>query len=265
MPGTLNKSDSEPLYNQVANYIREQIYAQEWGATERIPSEHELMTLLGVSRGTVQKGVRLLVSEGLLVQRRGKGTFVRKPVVQHPMGNRLLSFAESLRMQGLEFETTVLTSEVITADAANAEHLGIKLGSPVYHLRRVRTVGGEPVVLIESKLNLSACPGLDKLDYSRRTLFSGIELTSHKKISWGEERYGARVVGATRAKIMHCDASDPLLNIDQVIYLEDDTAVEWGNMWLPANSYVTSSVTQRGDGVGEWEDHRPDTVSKGAG
>ncbi|WP_418723031.1 GntR family transcriptional regulator [Enorma sp.] len=257
MNETLNKGDSEPLYSQVANYIRERIYAQEWGATERIPSEHELMELLGVSRGTVQKGVRALVSEGLLVQRRGKGTFVTKPVVQNPMGNRLLSFAESLRMQGLEFETTVLSAETIDADAASAEHLGIRVGEPIFHLRRVRTVEDVPVVLIESKLNLAACPGLDKLDYSKRTLFSGIELTSHRKIAWGEERYGARVAGATRAKIMGCGECDPLLNIDQVIYLEDGTAVEWGNMWLPANSYVTSSVTQREPNMGGVPEKRP--------
>lgn len=241
----LNKNDSELLHEQVANFIREKIYAQEWGACERIPSEHELMRMLGVSRGTVQKGVKALVAEGLLVQRRGKGTFVTKPMVQHPTGDSLLSYAESFRMQGIEFETVVLESSVIPASEACAEHLGIQPGDRVFWLQRVRLVGGEPAVLMESRLNLAACPGLEKLDYTRRTLFSAIEMTSHRKISWAHERHGARIAGEQRAKLMDCDPRDPVLNIDQVIYLEDETAVEWGNIWLPANCYVASARLQR--------------------
>ena len=48
------KKDTSLLYVQVADYVREKIYSKEWGVDERIPSEHELMAMLHLSRGTVQ-------------------------------------------------------------------------------------------------------------------------------------------------------------------------------------------------------------------
>lgn len=241
----IEKDDSNPLHTQVSDFIRERIYSQEWGVNERIPSEHELMEMLGVSRGTVQKGIKTLADEGLLVQTRGKGTFVTKPVVQHPSGSSLLSFAESLRMQGIDFETKVLGQEIISANRACGEKLQVPENSPVLYLRRVRTVGGEPILYMESRLSLIACPGLERLDYSKRTLFSAVEETSGRKIGFAKVRYGARVAGKERGAVLGCDEKAPVLNIDQIIYLENNVPAEWGNMWLPANKYVISSVLQR--------------------
>ena len=79
MPPRFDKSDGELLYVQVSDFVREKIYSKDWGVDEPIPSEHELMEMLHLSRGTVQKGIRQLVDEGLLVQQRGRGTFVVQP------------------------------------------------------------------------------------------------------------------------------------------------------------------------------------------
>ena len=76
MHAMLSKDVGSPLYEQVSNIVREKIYAKEWGVGEPIPSEHELMDMLGLSRGTVKKGIQALVDEGLLVTQRGRGTFV---------------------------------------------------------------------------------------------------------------------------------------------------------------------------------------------
>ena len=37
------KADGRMLYQQVSDFVREKIYAREWGVNEPIPSEHELM------------------------------------------------------------------------------------------------------------------------------------------------------------------------------------------------------------------------------
>ena len=46
---------------------------------DRLPSERELATLLGVSRPSVREAVRALQSEGRLVVRHGQGVFVAEP------------------------------------------------------------------------------------------------------------------------------------------------------------------------------------------
>jgi DNA-binding GntR family transcriptional regulator len=70
---TILKDSEIPLYMQVSEWIRENIYKGELGKGDRIPSENQIMEILQVSRGTVKKAVTMLVNEGLLVQVQGRG------------------------------------------------------------------------------------------------------------------------------------------------------------------------------------------------
>lgn len=51
---TLSKNSQIPLYQQVAEWIRESIYSGELVEDDRIPSEFQIMDMLEVSRGTVK-------------------------------------------------------------------------------------------------------------------------------------------------------------------------------------------------------------------
>jgi DNA-binding GntR family transcriptional regulator len=61
-------------YQQVAARIRDRIQTGELGP--RLPSYMTLAHELGVSPMTVQRAIRVLRDEGLVVTRPGRGTFV---------------------------------------------------------------------------------------------------------------------------------------------------------------------------------------------
>lgn len=65
------------MYFQVYLRLKKQILLQELPPGERLPTIYELEQELGVSLGTVRKAIELLEAEGLVVKRRGAGTFVR--------------------------------------------------------------------------------------------------------------------------------------------------------------------------------------------
>ncbi|SDC66450.1 FadR/GntR family transcriptional regulator [Actinokineospora iranica] len=65
------------LVDQVIEQMRSAITSGEWKVGERIPTEPELVTALGVGRNTVREAVRALAHAGLLEVRQGDGTFVR--------------------------------------------------------------------------------------------------------------------------------------------------------------------------------------------
>jgi len=68
---------SESAYVQSLDWMRAQIIDGSWIVGNRIPSEPELMTVLGVGRNTVREAIKTLTSTGILEIRRGSGTFVR--------------------------------------------------------------------------------------------------------------------------------------------------------------------------------------------
>ncbi|MFJ8161601.1 FadR/GntR family transcriptional regulator [Streptomyces sp. NPDC096136] len=64
------------LVDQVITQLRNQITSGEWPVGSRIPTEPELVELLGVARNTVREAVRALAHNGLLDIRQGSGTYV---------------------------------------------------------------------------------------------------------------------------------------------------------------------------------------------
>ena len=62
---------------QVYTQIKNQILNREWKPGEKIPSENQLIELLGVSRGTIRQAVQRLAGEGLISTRQGEGSFVQ--------------------------------------------------------------------------------------------------------------------------------------------------------------------------------------------
>ncbi len=241
----IETSNPLPFHVQAANYMREKIYHREWLPGTQIPTEYELVEELGMSRGTVRRAIRALVEECLLVQMRGRGTFVTQTTITHPSGNTLLSFAESLRSQGIDFTTKVLRQEVVPADEYISSKLFIPVGSPVLKLDRVRLVDDEPILYFKSEINLSVLPGLDTVDFEHESLFAYIESHYNKRIGHSSAQYAACVAGVECGKALQVSTDAPTLHLRQQVFSTDNTPIEWSDVWLRANKYIVGMVMQR--------------------
>jgi GntR family transcriptional repressor for pyruvate dehydrogenase complex len=84
------------LADQVADQLKQSLFNGEYEEGERLPSEHELMEILGISRVVVREAIRSLEKAGLLEIKRGPagGAFVR------PMKHDIISniIRDSLRL-----------------------------------------------------------------------------------------------------------------------------------------------------------------------
>ena len=74
----LNIKSPVPLYHQLADILSEKIRVGEYPEGSRIPSEHQLAAECGIGRPTARQATDLLVRKGLLVRKRGSGTYVNK-------------------------------------------------------------------------------------------------------------------------------------------------------------------------------------------
>lgn len=69
------------LADEIAEHMRRYIEEQQLQPGMKLPAERQLAAQLGVSRNSLHEALARLVSEGLLLSRRGGGTFVRS---KHP-------------------------------------------------------------------------------------------------------------------------------------------------------------------------------------
>ena len=65
------------ITEQIVDYLKENIQNGNWLVGEKIPSENQLVEILGVSRTSIRTAVQQLIGIGALESRHGMGTFVR--------------------------------------------------------------------------------------------------------------------------------------------------------------------------------------------
>ena len=73
----LNPDDRRPASEQIAAALRDQIASGELAPGEKLPPGPELMARYGVAKQTVTNALKQLEDEGLVVNRAGRGAFVR--------------------------------------------------------------------------------------------------------------------------------------------------------------------------------------------
>lgn len=74
----MSQTDPTPLWQQLANILRERIKAGDFEPGQTLPSESQLQQEHGVARGTVRTAMKALGEEGWTVTIQGRGTFVRE-------------------------------------------------------------------------------------------------------------------------------------------------------------------------------------------
>lgn len=70
--------DSQPIFQQIADIIMNEIVEGNLREEEKIPSENELSDFYNVNRATVRKGIQFLVDKKIIYKQRGIGMFVTK-------------------------------------------------------------------------------------------------------------------------------------------------------------------------------------------
>ena len=132
-------------YGWLAALLRSRILQGEWAPGDAIPPEALLASSCGVALGTIRQALSLLVSEGLLERRHGKGTFVTSGLGGASM-MRFFRFRQSGELQTTPGSRIVKRTQRL-ASQDEADSLGLAAGSSVLALERLRSLGAQPCLL----------------------------------------------------------------------------------------------------------------------
>lgn len=153
-------SGNEITRQEVRALLRELIASAEPG--DRLPSERSLSLRWNAARMTVRHATDALIAEGLVVRRRGSGTYVLPPPVVRFLG--LTSFTQDMRDRGLAASSRMLAFEVEAAEGTIAARLRVPVGEPVYRFTRLRLGSGEPMAIETVWIRSALVPGLAPAD-----------------------------------------------------------------------------------------------------
>jgi len=136
--------------------------------SQRIPSENELVRLLGASRMTVNRALRELADAGYLERVQGVGTFVAAHRAHmHPLQFR--NIAEEIRRRGHEHSARIVTHDRAEASAELAESFNVRCGTPLFHSLIVHLENGVPIQLEDRFVNPVVAPRYLDWDFKLET------------------------------------------------------------------------------------------------
>lgn len=130
---TIDRSDEQPVYEQVADQLRRLVSADELAPGTALPSVRQLARDLGVNLNTIARAYRLLEAEGFLVIRDRAGVTVAAPSkeVDHGARNKLF---EQLRVTLARLRQTGVTAgELMEAVRCEVDALGTWPGEEQSH------------------------------------------------------------------------------------------------------------------------------------
>jgi GntR family transcriptional regulator len=142
----LTHTPGQSRYGKLALALRDRILQGEWAPGEVIPAESTLAQSYGVALGTIRQALALLVEDGVLQRRHGKGTFVTKGVD----GASMMRF---FRFRGVDTasseapQSRILSSRLRTATIQETTVFGMTKGAQVLQLERLRSLDNEPCLL----------------------------------------------------------------------------------------------------------------------
>jgi len=157
---------SVALYQQVKEFVARKIQDGSLRAGDRLPSEHELVAQLGMSRMTVNRALRELVEQGRIVRVAGVGSFVAETKPQSTL-LQIANLESEVRQRGHDYRCEVIVVERVGATMEIAAALDVRTSESVFHSVCVHLEDGFPVQLEDRYVNPRVVPDYAQQDFSR--------------------------------------------------------------------------------------------------
>ncbi|WP_394839091.1 GntR family transcriptional regulator [Pendulispora rubella] len=227
-----------PLYHQLAEELLAQITAGAYTPGARIPSEHELASTYGIGRPTVRQATDSLIQRGVLVRRRGSGTFVRSVparVELFSLGGTLASFREG----GVVLAPTLPEKPVRRRVEEEAHPL---FDREVVRIVRVSSVRREPVLLEEMDFDAEYFVDLEKVPLRGQSLSEVVEQRYRMRPVAADQTFGVEQLDRVRAQRLGLEEGTAVLRVERTLHFATAESAIFCRLFCPEGRFV---FTQR--------------------
>lgn len=224
-----------PLYHQLAERLFAEIQHGRYTPGSKIPSEHELADTYKLGRPTVRQATDALIQRGVLVRKRGSGTFVRSVPAQVDLFS-LTGTLTSFESRGLTLKSDLDKPRTLRIDEPN---------HPLHdreavHIARVSHVDGEPVLLEELDFDAERFPGLAKLPLKGQSLADIVERRYQMRPQSADQSFRVVRLRAEHARRLALATGSPILQVERTLHFALAPAAVFARMYCRTDRFAFS-------------------------
>ncbi|MYL56469.1 GntR family transcriptional regulator [Virgibacillus halodenitrificans] len=227
----LNYNNSIPLYVQLKEKLIHNIKKGNYGP--KIPSEREIMDEFYVSRSTVRQAVAELVSEGFLVRRPGRGTFIALKPIHDWLGN-LSSTTETIEKMGMQSGARLLDTQIISLSPNLQKITGL---TEAFHFKRLRYANHIPMGIENHYYPITLGKQISKYDLNKETIYDLLETKLGIHTFEAEQVIRADIPSKEEASLMNISQKSSLLVTDRKLVDINNQFVEYEHALYRADMY----------------------------
>lgn len=149
-----------PKYVALRDAIVSAINDGEWRSGSRLPTESEWASDLPLSLGTIQRTMRMLVDEGMIIRRPGAGSFISERNADRMNAPLHCRFLNDLSQEYLPVYPKVLSRTMTEAKGPWSHHLGLE---KTLCIERTLSINGEFIVFSRFYTDPMRLPSLVQL------------------------------------------------------------------------------------------------------
>ncbi len=229
-------------YKDIANDIRTKILNEEYKYGQKLPYEYILCMSYQCNKETMKKALDILVKEGLIIRRRGAGTFVKEydPSIQEAKAKLTRGFSARYKDKK-EVSTEIVEFSVLPADDYLAKKLQIEEGDFVYHIIRLRKLDNEPFVLSITYMPINLIPGL-KVEHIQNSVYNYIEQNLKLKIQSAHITISSQLPSPLEQQYLNLCEAEPYIQEEQISYLSNGAIFEYTLSRQHYNTYEFQTI-----------------------
>ncbi|THV20607.1 GntR family transcriptional regulator [Peteryoungia ipomoeae] len=230
----LQSASGGPLYVKLRMMIEDAVATGRLKHGDALPAERDIAEAANISRVTVRKAIDELVNEGLLVRRRGSGTFVVKPVarMQQPL-SQLTSFTEDMRRRGMTAGSRWIGRGLFYPNAEETMMLGLNGGARVARIDRLRTADDMPIALERTSLPEDLLPDPEAIEDS---LYLCLLKAGIRPVR-ANQRISAVLLKDDETKLLGVPPGSAALSVQRIAYLESGRVMEMSRALYRSDAY----------------------------
>jgi len=210
-----SRENGLPAYKRIQGAIVRRLETGQLKPGDAVNSERELAKIHRVSLMTARHALAGLEREGMVVRRRGAGTFVAPPKIHF---NKLMSYTEQMSGRSLSVSSKLLSLGTIDTEQEIAARLSLPATSRLIKVERLRIGANEPFAIETCYLSADDFEGLTEAPLDRVSLFSILEHDYGLEIAHADEEIDATTADPHTARLLEIPNGAPVLRIRQEIY-----------------------------------------------
>lgn len=229
-------------YYEIYEDLKAKILNNEY--RELLPSENQLTEIYGVTRNTIRRAIDLLASDGFVVSKKGKGVFVLENRSVEFAISGLESFREVMLRTGEKFQTEVAEFGAMIADEQLAKQSGFTPGTVLTHIKRVRSLQNERIILDVNYFVEQLIPGLTK-QVAEQSIYTFIE--QELNIEIGIAKKSIVIERATAMDYQYLDMLDfdLVAVVHNFVYLQDGVLFEYTQSRHRPDRFIFTDIARR--------------------